>query len=62
MYDPLVDVEAYVKDFSDKPKVTLHLDRDLNDPRVPKGTVLQSFKKGEVLEEVPKIIVKRRTL
>lgn len=48
----LVDVEPATKQLDDKPKVALHLDRDPNDPRVPKGTVLEAFKEGEALEEI----------
>lgn len=53
--EPVVEVEAPIKALADKPQVTLHLDRDPNDPRVPKGTVLEALKKGEALKELQKI-------
>ncbi len=49
-YRGVVEVEPSVKQVGDEPKVTLHLNRDPNDPRVPKGTVLAAFKKGELLK------------
>ena len=50
--DKIVDVEPAVKQLGDKPSVTLHLDRDPNDPRVPKRTVLAAFKKGEAVRNI----------
>jgi len=43
------DVDPQTEELGDKPKVTLHLARDPNDPRVLKGTVLEAHKKGEAL-------------
>ena len=51
-YEEVVEVEPSVKQLGDEPKVTLHLDRDPNDPRVPRRTVLKAFKKGEVLKSI----------